>query len=177
MPRNQFVTTTSIICLVVGVLLWGAHMQGTKALVTQLEPRAKPSAQRSEEIPEHIFYGEVFSLLAELKNIADYQREAALSDYEASFLEEIATDCAGDVARQDAKAEAFINAFRRRMRRSLGGKRPQPVPAELTELQKERDAIALRHRDRLRKALGEDAFKRFTEAAKSIVHVTLEPIQ
>ncbi|MEK6283199.1 MAG: hypothetical protein AABN95_22820 [Acidobacteriota bacterium] len=176
MTKKQIVTSSFLLSFVAGFLLWAVNPATSEGLTGPQKPRSRPSEPRPSEIPEHIFYGEVFSLLTKLKNTGDYGRRAALSDEEVALLERIARECESDVTEQDRKAEAFSEAFRQKLPKSKPANRPLPVPAELTEFQEARDAIVLRHRDRLRRALGEDAFRRFAEAAKSIVNVTLEPI-
>lgn len=177
MTKKLIVTSLLLFSLAAGFFFWAVSPPTGKAEADPQKPRSRPSEAKPREIPEHIFYGEVFSLLAKLKNTADYQRQAALSDDETAILERIALECERDVAAQDNKAEAFNKKFRETLPKSNPTKRPMPVPAELTQMQEERDAIVIRHRDRLRRALGEDAFKRFAQAAKSIVHITLTPMQ
>lgn len=172
--NKKIITTLFLSCLAAGFVLWSEFAPASNA-TSNPQNQSRPS-HKPTEIPQHVFYGEVFSLLAKLKNTADYQRQALLSDHEVALLKQIASDCESEVSKQDAKAEIFSEAFRQKLISKKPTKQPMPVPAELTELQEQRDAIVIRHRDRLRKELGEDAFNRFTEAAKYIVHITLKPI-
>lgn len=143
---------------------------------TVLKPRAQESQlSPSSGLPDHVFYGEVFSLLVAMENVADYKTEAALSLEQALVLEEIAKRCQKDVAAQDAKAEPVIRAFRERM---IKERRKKIVPStELAALQEERDAIILRYRDRLRSALGEEKFEAFKQTAKKLVHISVSQPQ
>ncbi|HUS09042.1 MAG TPA: hypothetical protein VMZ30_01160 [Pyrinomonadaceae bacterium] len=146
---------------------------------TKSNPQSPPNpsaAAPSTDVPEHIFYGQVFSLLSKLKNKDDYRREARLTEAETSLLEQIAADCERETAAIDASAETVIKAFRQQLGTKLE-KRPQPVPAELIKLQAKRDAVILRNRDQLRKVLGEGAFSRFTTAGRSIVHITVTSVK
>lgn len=91
------------------------------------------------------------------------KKQAALSDHEASILDQVTADCERAIADQDAKAQAVITAFR--MRYPVGDLQPgvtlPPPPPELATMQKERNAIILRARDRLHAAFGEQEFRRF----------------
>ena len=160
----------ALICvmgLIICGVVWTRRAEGVPPF-----PQKRNSAPASGGISEQIYYGEVFSLLAKLKNKADYQEKASLTEEEAATLQEIAADCERETAAVDAQAQAIIKEFSERWH---SAKKSLPLPPELTELQRQRDAIPLHHRDRLRKALGEDAFGRFIAASKNIVHITLAP--
>ena len=178
--KPTIIVVSVLLSLIACGILWAAQSKSTAPNLTQRTPKPALPSQRASEIPEQVFYGEVFSLLVALKNTADYQNQAGLTSEEASILTEIAKDCQRDVANQDAKAQTIIQAFRERLRKSKPNKLPDkvvPPPDELTKLQKGRNAIVLHHRDRLREAIGEEAFKRFTVAAGKIVNITLTPVQ
>jgi hypothetical protein len=181
MKRRPAIVVISVVLLVssiVCVLAYTQQKERRTGRVVRGQKQANGTSQKeSSTIPEQIFYGEVFSLLVYLKNTDDYKRQAELNDDQALALEETAKDCQREVAEQDAKAQTVIQAFRENMSKEKAGKTPPAPPQELLDLQQERDAIILRHRDRLRAALGEEAFGRFTEAAKNIVHISLTPVQ
>jgi hypothetical protein len=160
-------------------ILWVGQAKSTHPLTDPQTPNQVLSLQQATTIPDHVFYGEVFSLLVALDNTTDYQKLAKLTDDEVSIVTEIAKDCQRDIVAQDAKAQIVITAFRERLKeldlQQRDPKKMLPLPAELTQLQEGRNAIVLHHRDRLRKALGDEAFRRFTEAARKIVTITLTP--
>jgi hypothetical protein len=168
--KTQKAVLICVIALVVCGVIWTKRAEGTVSPIPQ--KRNSVTAPASGGISEQIYYGEVFSLLAKLKNKADYQEKASLTEEEAATLQEIAADCERETAAVDAQAQAIIKEFSERWH---SAKKSLPLPPELTELQRQRDAIPLHHRDRLRKALGEDAFGRFIAASKNIVHISLAP--
>ena len=93
------------------------------------------------------------------------------------MLEQIASECEQEVAQMDARAKVILDAFRARY---PGGRVPQgeTVPApppELQVMQKERDAIVLRARDRLCAALGEAEFGRFDTFVQKNVVPEIQP--
>lgn len=167
---NQKAALICVMGLIICGVIWTRRAEGTVSPIPQ--KRNNAPAPASGGIPEHIYYGQVFSLLAKLKNKADYEEKARLTEEEAATLDQIAADCERETAAVDAKAQAIIKVFTERW---SSAKASQPLPPELIELQHQRDAIPLHHRDRLRTALGEDAFARFTAASKNIVHITLAP--
>jgi hypothetical protein len=186
--------TAAILCVI--ALLAGALSLGHAANVPT--PPSKPSAvqnspapnvaQQQRETPERFIYRFTFKYLEDAKRRAEearvkgedasklrafYQKGAALDDAQTSLVEQIATENNAEVARQDKKARQIIDKFRAKY---PGGKVPdgEPMPqapAELAALQAERDAIILKGRDRLRAALGDDAFGRFD----AFVHSQIAP--
>ena len=180
MIKKQIVTIGFILSLISFGIVWAGHSNSATSFGQQRRNQGA-SPDPTPGISEHVFYGEVFTLMATLDNAADYQKQAGLSDDQTSVLGEIAKDCQRDLEHQDARAQAVIMAYRARLKESdLKQRDPKKMPllpVELTELQEGRSAIVLHHRDRLRKALGDEAFGRFTEAAKEIVTITLTPAQ
>jgi hypothetical protein len=90
------------------------------------------------------------------------RRDVQLSDEQARALVEIATECEGRVAEVDARARPIIEAFRaqNQQARTPGQGELPPPPPELAQLQQERNSIILQAREKLRTALGEEAFRR-----------------
>ena len=129
-----------------------------------------PQNVKQDDIPDRVFYGETLSLLAKLKNVHDYQAQARLSDEEADFLRVTAEQCAERVAKQDEIAQTRIIALQERLKSKPVRSAP-PVPAEISELQAQRDAIILKCRDVIRAQLGNEKFEQFRVAAKLIVRI------
>lgn len=155
--------------------LWAARAKGT-ALSLQVQSPARKAA-KNDRIPDHIYYGQVFSLLARLGNKEDYKQQAGLSEEQANSLQQIAEETEKETAALDEKAQTLIKAYRNQLGDTPLGKQPQAVPAELTDLQQQRDGLILRQRDDLRKMLGDEAFARVETASRRIVHITLTPVQ
>lgn len=181
MIKKQIILMVCTLGLVTCGIFWVGQAKSAQPKMNAQTPNQTLSSEQATAIPDHIFYGEVFSLLANLKNISDYQKQAGLTDDEASILAGIAQDCQREIAEQDAKAQVVILAYREKLKKldlkALDPKNVPPLPAELTQLQEGRDAIVLHHRDRLRQLLREDGFNRFSSAARNIVKITLTPVQ
>jgi len=170
--RSQIAAGVCLSCALSVAVVLGTYAK--PPLATQQEPNGK-SPETNEGVPEHVFYEQLFSLLVALNNSDDYQKQAALTDVQRSSLERTAKECQREIAAQDAKAQITIRALReKRTNQKPPDSFLPPPPPEIAELQRERDAIVLRHRDRLREALGEDAFRRVTEGAKTIVQISVE---
>jgi hypothetical protein len=90
------------------------------------------------------------------------RRDVQLSDEQARALVEIATECEGRVAEVNARARTIIEAARaqNQQARTQGQGELPPPPPELAQLQQERNSIILQAREKLRTALGEEAFQR-----------------
>lgn len=167
------------------VLLAGAFTIGrntsSKAVRQNLPLRVQPS-QQSPVAPDHVVYNFLFHKVVRLrektrelqaqgrigqKPYFPLQREAGLTEARATALEAIAFACWQQVAQQDEKAKAIINAFQSRF---PGGRVPEggapPPPPELKAMWEERNAMILRARDQLRVAFGEEEFARFDNYAK-----------
>jgi hypothetical protein len=91
-----------------------------------------------------------------------YRNRVSLSQSQAEQLEIIAVDCTRELEQQDAKARTLIAAARARYPhgRLLEGEQPPSPPVELLELQKGREDIVMRARERLRQSFGEQEFSR-----------------
>lgn len=141
---------------------------------------------QSPDVPEHVAYLHLFRHIAAFKKKAEavaregkdgsafgsyFKRKADLNDDQAQLLEVIASECVGELSRQDAKAKVLIDAYKAQYPggRVPHGEVPQPPPTELRAMSEARDAIVLRYRDRLRATFGEDEFYRFQGFVKRIV--------
>jgi|SRR5829696_5968 len=151
--------------LVVGAVLIARQTWATPKMNQEIKQTAA-----DDEIPDRIFYGETLTLLARLKNVQDYQAQAQLSDEQADFLRVTAEQCAERIAKQDAIAAARIVALQQRLKGKPSRLAPS-VPAEISELQAQRNSIVLNCRDVIRARLGDDKFQQFRLAAKSLVKI------
>lgn len=188
MNKRQVVILSCTVTLIIGALsLW---MPAPTAAPQQNKPQPQP--QRIPE-PTAVLYSALFHHVADVMQQADetqrqgkdasalrsmFQAKANLSEAQARVLDTVATVCVREVALQDARAHQIINAFKTRFppgRLPAGVKLPPP-PAELRQMQEDRDAMILRARDRLRVALGEDEFQRFDEFVTKRVASGIEPV-
>lgn len=186
-----------IICLSVVVVIAAglafrfqrSQGQGKPALTQQQVQQAHP-------VPDYEVYRMLFHHHMMLKQKAaelekqgqdgrflreHYRREAKLTDDEAASFDAIAADCEQQVAKQDAKAKAIIDAaFAKNGNGKLakGAKPPEP-PAELRTLWDERNAIITRAETALQAAFGSSEFARFESYVKRDVvpHVSTSPSQ
>lgn len=150
-------------------------------------------SQQSQGIPDHVVYKYLFHHLAALKRHADeveqqgedgspfrslYKRKANLSEDQARMLDEIATDCNREVAQQDARAKVLIDAYKAQYPEGKvpHGALPLPPPAELEPMQKERNVMFLRARDRLHEAFGDQEFKLFDDFVKGKIKSNIKPL-
>jgi len=169
MNKKRLVAAFFSVALVFGMFALGRP--GRKLQAPQEQPPA---------IPDHVVYKFLFHHIAALRKKADeleldgkdgrqlrthYQRKAGLSAEQASVLDQIAGELNEQLQVQGLRARILIDAYRAQYPggKVPHGEKPQPPPAELTQMVQERDAIVLRGRDRLRAALGDEEFNRFND--------------
>jgi hypothetical protein len=168
----------------------------SKAHYEHLSPRSYPPQQSA--IPDHVVYNSLFRKVVRLRektkelqsqngiegrNYFPMQREAKLSEAQATALEAIAYACRQQITERDKKASAIIQAFKSQF---PDGRVPEggspPPPPELRSLWEDRTAVILRARESLRTAFGEEEFARFDNFAKlyygaNTSEVTIDPIR
>lgn len=147
----------------------------------------------SPKTPEHLKYYFVFRQISLLNQKAvaaerkgedgsryrlHYKKFALLSDRQMSQLDQIANDCLREVAGYDARIKQLVNEVRARI---PGGKlepgRPLPKPpAELRQIDAERDRVIMRAYTRLLDAFGETEFRRFNERIGKSVRINTSQI-
>jgi hypothetical protein len=175
MKNKTFFAGVLTIILGLGCVVITRHIYATTNAPQHTQ--STPTKVIEDDIPDHIFYGEIFSVIAKLKNVRDFQDRAQLTDEETDFLRVTAEQCAEGVAKQDAIAEKRIAALRQQSLKSKPTTSTPPIPAEVAELQAQRDAVILHCRDVLRKELGNEKFDQFRLAAKSIVQIRVSRVR
>jgi hypothetical protein len=188
MNRKQYAAAT----LLIASLVAGTLAVGQKMLPAQSNRPSQPNSQSQiYSAPEHIVYGMLLHHAFVLNRAAEkaerqgkydsalayrsaFKSDAALNDEQARILDDVAAECEQAVAEQDAKAKVII-AARRAHYQQTG--EVLPPSEELKAMQEERDAIILRYRDKLRAALGEQEWGRFSEfvARRVAPTVTVSP--
>jgi hypothetical protein len=180
MNRKKYVT----VVLVVTAFVAGTFAVGQQTLPAQ---SARVSPPRPYPVADHIVYGMllhhafVFSQQAEQAERAGkhdsahayrtvFKNDAELTDAQSRLLNEIASECEQAVKEQDARAKVIIDARRQHFKET--GK-VLPPSEELKAMQEERNAIILRHRDKLRAGLGEREWARFSEFVQHRVASTI----
>jgi hypothetical protein len=143
-----------------------SHIQTTAG--NQFQPK---------HLPQHIGYWVMFHHIALLNRQADeaesrgedgskyrlrYKKFANLNDPQSKLLTTIALDTYKQVMETDAKAKQLVAAIRARTPegRLLAGEKLPVVPAELKELQGQRDGIIEFGYAKLRQGYGDSAFAR-----------------
>jgi len=168
MKNKRFLAVVLTVLVVVCAAVIVRHTQATSKLSHANEQsQTKPPAA---DVPEQVFYGEVLTILARLQNVGDYQAQAQLTDAQADFLRVTAEQCADRIAKQDAIAQTRITALQQSLR-SKPSRSVPATPAEISELQTQRDTIILKCRDVIRARFGEEKFAQFRSAAKSMVQI------
>ena len=168
------------ICIAVGITT------GLGFKFRQSQGQGQTGQQQSQAIPEYEIYRQLFHHHVTMKRKAEelekqgkdarflrefYKREAKLNDDQARAFDAVASDCEQQVARQDAKAKAIIDAA---LAKNGNGKlqkdaRPPEAPPELRSLWDERNAIITRAKYALQAALGDTEFTRFENYVKKDV--------
>ncbi len=92
-----------------------------------------------------------------------FKQEADLEAEQGVILDRLAAECEEAVRAVDARARAILAARRANYPDGKLGAGQQPLPpsAELLALQREREAVVLRYRDRLQEAFGRSVWERF----------------
>jgi hypothetical protein len=168
MNKKRFLAVVLTVLFAAGAAIITGHTQPTTQLRQANEQIG--ASQQTADVPDQIFYGEMLTILARLQNVGDYQTQAGLTDEQAEFLTRTAEQCAARIARQDEIAQTRIATLQQGLRSNSSRSRPA-VPAEISQLQAQRDDIILKCRDVLRDRFGEPKFEQFSRAAKSIVQI------
>lgn len=169
MSLKKLVSTGFALVVLAGVLVFGRQAK-------QGGPPQAVVRQQSEAVPDHVTYEHFFNVLASLKNVKDYQRDAELSEEQTALLELVANDCLREVAAQDAKAMKVIRLFRAGVEKLQPGGELPPPPSELKALQEGRDAIVRRHRARLQSGLGQSKFEKLDQSVKQMMRISVVPV-
>lgn len=147
------------------------------------QDRTEPSTSQSDAMPPEARYLILFRRLASSpsQNQSEpseprverppnyrvvFQRSAHLSDEEARALNQIADNCMQKVTELDKRAREIIAAHRAE-NRSRNVAPGDPPPAELSQLQQDRNNVILQAVEQIRIAFGDTEFKRLDEYVKS----------
>jgi hypothetical protein len=175
MKSKYVLTGMLILALVASAIVIGVYAQTPRQSGRPRNAIQGPIPKADGGIPEHIFYEHVFQSLVALKNIDDYKTQVGLGEREAAELLRVASDCVSELARQDAKAQVVIKAFRAQVKKLKAGEALPAPPQKLKDMQNERDALVLRQVQRLRQSVGFEKFDRISEAGRRIVRIQIKP--
>ena len=170
MKSRNSMTIILVLAIAVTTLAFGSQSQVTRNWFG-FEPQANAN------IPDHILYDRLFRMIISFKRKAEsqtisgekaigltnyFKNRANLNDEENRILQSVALEYIQELAPIDAQARTIITQTRQTFPNSVVP-REQPPPAELVNLQEQRNALALRYRDQLQYALGADGFAKFDE--------------
>jgi len=135
------------------------------AAVSDARPADKTTASPAE-IPDEVKFQFLFEHLANIKNkpgpLRNYQPKTGLTDGAYAQLVQLAVEHQQEAAVIEQQAKVIIdNVHAQYPRRLPPGMAPPPPPQELLDLDKQRDALSLRYRDKLRTLIGDEAYNRF----------------
>jgi hypothetical protein len=176
---NKNLTRIVVSSAIVSVGLLAVGMMATPKPISRQQPASTPRSLP----PDQVVYGAFFHFVVELQKEATdlenegkkgdtlrsyIQTQSGLNDEEARELDEIAVACVEQISQQDARALTVIQKFQSQF---PGGKVPAgmklpPPPAELTELQQERDQIVLAAKSQLAAELGDASFDKVAKFAE-----------
>jgi hypothetical protein len=168
MKSKSPITTILILTVVATTLAFGSQLQIAKNLFG-FEP------QTEAQLPAHVLYDRFFRMAVSLKRKAEaekanteksagaakyFKNRANLNDSEDQILQNLADEYVRELIPIDSQARAIIVQTRQKFPNGIVP-RDQPPPPGLVHLQEQRDALALRYRDRLKESLGAEGFDKF----------------
>ena len=158
---------------------------GMAVLASQLNPvkglfSVESQVHASSKIPTHILYDQLFRVIVSFRRKAEIQRltgknvtklpnyikeSANLTDEENEKLTQFALEFMESVEVIDAHALDLIAQIREEFPDGEVGEGQQisPPPAELTDLQNQRNDLALSYRDKISKSFSKESFEAFDE--------------
>jgi hypothetical protein len=157
--------------------------ESTRVTQQQSKQEIRQANSQSTQPPPHMSYWVMFQHIRLLNQQAEeaeqkgqdgskyrkrYQTFARLTDPQAEALNTIALDTHRQVADMDARAKAIVAAVRAKTPngRLRSGEKPPEVPAELRQMQTQRNQLIESGYNRLREAFGEAAFTSFDNFVK-----------
>jgi hypothetical protein len=163
-----------------------------KAVASETTRQSQANSQ-STQPPPHISYWVMFQHIALLNQQAEeaeqkgqdgskyrkrYQTFARLTDPQAEALNAIALDTHRRVGEMDARAKAIVAEVRARTPngRLRPGEKPPEVPAELKQMQTQRNQLIESGYNKLREAFGATAFSSFDNFVKKQIEPNLTVI-
>lgn len=172
MTRTKYLAVAFVLAVAISAIVFASQPELTGSLFS-----SKANAQASSQIPSHILYDQVFRLTISFRRKAEIQQltgetvtslpnyfkeEAQLTEQENEILQQVALEFLQEMQPVDDRAVVLIaeawEAF-------PDGVVPEgqnvSQPPELFGLQEQRNALALRYRDRLNDLFGSKRFGKF----------------
>jgi len=130
------------------------------------------STASDQDVLQSVLYEHFFRWI-EIQDPIDIKTKTGLGEEDMSVLRILAQECRSEIDIVDERAKPVIDELRTRAAKAKRKEDlPQP-PKLLEQLQHDRNAIALRQRDTLRRALGNQKFERVNEFAKKVVKIEI----
>jgi len=197
MIKKRIFAAFTLTAISVGIFAIRTHPTTNGQTSAENQPRSTagtPESPRAGRAPEHVVYRLFFHHLMALKNRAVeierkggdgsglrgyYLKKANLTSEQGRALDQIAADCEREVTNLDAKAKGLITAFRARAltKHSVTNGTVPPLPPELTAMQQQRNSAILHAREKLRAALGDQAFQQLDGFIKVDAERNAKPAQ
>ncbi len=165
MKNKNTIAIVLLLTIAVTALAFGSLSSTTSGLFN-FTPKVQ--AQTAPQISSQVLYDQVFRLVISFKKKAELQEqngenptsflnyfkeEAQLNNQENEILQQVAAEFIQEVQPIDAQANAAIAKFR-----NPPGRQSPPPIKELSDLQEERDNLAVFYRNRLDELLGSSKF-------------------
>ena len=150
----------------------------------------KPVAQ-SKNVPDHVIYETAFRHIGWLNEKATtlerqgqdgsayrnrYKTFGGISDHAAGLLNQVALDTVVQVKEYDLRAKKIISDVRAMGTELQQGQKPPDPPAELLQLQRERDAVIMRGWKTLRDGMSVTDYTKFENLVKKEVTSNVTPL-
>jgi hypothetical protein len=165
-----------------------SHAQGDQSKQKLQPARSDRPTLRQQDVYEAMFrhYGFLRQKAYEIQSVGNdgpglrhlYKHQAKLTDQEASFLDEVATDCLSKLSDLDTRAKAVIDIARARVPKGQlrEGEVPPHAPPELDSLQRQREAAVLEARERLRSVFSPTSFTRFDDFVQKSIAMNIRDV-
>jgi hypothetical protein len=172
------------------------HMSMGRAVAnSQNQPKGRQPAQSlNQAIPIQVLYWQMFNHIALLNQKADeveakggdgsayrsrYKTFARLNGAEAQLLNAVALETYQKVKALDARAKQIVDAIRAQTPdgKLQPGQLPPAPPAELKEMQKERDEMVMAAYARLRDGFGPTEFPKFEKFVNESVAPNIKAVE
>lgn len=172
MKNKNIVTIALVLAIAVTTLAFGSQSPLTRGLFNSA---LQTNAQTSSQIPSYVLYDKLFRMIISFKKKAESQEmsgeriisvtnyfkdRANLNEEENQTLQNTALEYTQKIALIDEQARTIIVQTRQAISTGVVS-RNQPPPAELANLQEQRNQMALLYRDRLKESLGSDGSAKF----------------
>jgi hypothetical protein len=156
-------------------------------------PTVGPNLAEPIVIPQHIIYGQLFNHVEVLKEKTiesqlqgqntswtnNFLQKTGLNSTELSEFNRIENDCIQKIRILDTQAEQIIDNARAQFPngRLENGQKPPPPPAQLHELQRQKNEAILKAKDEIKHLLGDVRFNSFDSFVQKEIGKIIKPMK